>query len=71
MSAVIFVISASTFLVLLYLFMSSWFIWVLIVFFCLGAVEVSVFLIDFTCAIQILQTYLLCIVFLIRGCILV
>ncbi|KAK9062683.1 hypothetical protein SSX86_019872 [Deinandra increscens subsp. villosa] len=39
MSAVIFVISASTFLVLLYLFMSSWFIWVLIVFFCLGAVE--------------------------------
>ncbi|KAD7477672.1 hypothetical protein R6Q59_007417 [Mikania micrantha] len=39
MTAVIFVISASTFLVLLYLFMSSWFIWVLIVFFCLGAVE--------------------------------
>lgn len=39
MSAVIFVITASTFLVLLYFFMSSWFIWVLIVFFCLGAVE--------------------------------
>ncbi|XP_024971781.1 signal peptide peptidase-like 3 isoform X1 [Cynara cardunculus var. scolymus] len=39
MSAVIFVITASTFLVLLYLFMSSWFIWVLIVFFCIGAVE--------------------------------
>ncbi|KAK1411534.1 hypothetical protein QVD17_38084 [Tagetes erecta] len=38
-SAVVFVISASTFLVLLYFFMSSWFIWVLIVFFCLGAVE--------------------------------
>lgn len=39
MSAVIFVISASTFLVLLYLFMSSWFIWVLIVFFAIAAVE--------------------------------
>ncbi|XP_076951378.1 signal peptide peptidase-like 3 [Bidens hawaiensis] len=39
MSAVIFIISASTFLVLLYLFMSSWFIWVLIVFFCLAAIE--------------------------------
>ncbi|KAJ9542920.1 hypothetical protein OSB04_029426 [Centaurea solstitialis] len=39
MSAIIFVITASTFLVLLYLFMSSWFIWVLIVFFCIGAIE--------------------------------
>ncbi|CAI9271156.1 unnamed protein product [Lactuca saligna] len=39
MSAVVFVITASTFLVLLYLFMSSWFIWLLIVFFCIGAVE--------------------------------
>nr|XP_043633934.1 signal peptide peptidase-like 3 isoform X2 [Erigeron canadensis] len=38
-SAVVFVITASTFLVLLYFFMSSWFIWVLIVFFCIGAVE--------------------------------
>lgn len=38
-SAVIFIITASTFLVLLYFFMSSWFIWVLIVFFCIGAVE--------------------------------
>lgn len=38
-SAIIFVISASTFLVLLYLFMSTWFVWVLIVLFCLGAVE--------------------------------
>ncbi|GJW64949.1 signal peptide peptidase-like protein 3 [Tanacetum coccineum] len=39
MSAVVFVITASAFLVLLYLFMSSWFIWILIVFFCIGAVE--------------------------------
>ncbi|KAF5176392.1 Signal peptide peptidase-like [Thalictrum thalictroides] len=34
--AVIFVIAASTFLVLLYFFMSSWFIWILIVLFCIG-----------------------------------
>ncbi|KAL3507174.1 hypothetical protein ACH5RR_032556 [Cinchona calisaya] len=38
-SAIIFVISASTFLVLLYFFMSTWFVWVLIVLFCIGAVE--------------------------------
>ncbi|XP_031120745.1 signal peptide peptidase-like 5 isoform X1 [Ipomoea triloba] len=38
-SAIVFVISASTFLVLLYLFMSSWFVWVLIVLFCIGGVE--------------------------------
>ncbi|KAL3506589.1 hypothetical protein ACH5RR_031971 [Cinchona calisaya] len=38
-SAIIFVISASAFLVLLYLFMSTWFVWVLIVLFCIGAVE--------------------------------
>ncbi|KAJ7979097.1 Signal peptide peptidase-like [Quillaja saponaria] len=37
--AVVFVITASTFLVLLYFFMSSWFIWVLIVLFCIGGVE--------------------------------
>ncbi|XP_025679715.1 signal peptide peptidase-like 2 isoform X4 [Arachis hypogaea] len=37
--AIIFVISASTFLVLLFFFMSSWFIWVLIVLFCIGGVE--------------------------------
>ncbi|MED6130896.1 Signal peptide peptidase-like 3 [Stylosanthes scabra] len=37
--AIIFVISASTFLVLLFFFMSSWFIWVLIVIFCIGGVE--------------------------------
>lgn len=37
--AVIFVIVASTFLVLLYFFMSSWFIWVLIVLFCIGGIE--------------------------------
>ncbi|KAJ8774335.1 hypothetical protein K2173_011584 [Erythroxylum novogranatense] len=39
MSAVFFVISASTFLVLLYFFMSSWFIWILIVLFCIGGIE--------------------------------
>ncbi|XP_015581181.1 signal peptide peptidase-like 3 [Ricinus communis] len=38
-SAVIFVLTASTFLVLLYFFMSSWFVWLLIILFCLGGVE--------------------------------
>ena len=38
--AVIFVIAASTFLVLLFFFMSSWFVWVLIVLFCIGGIEV-------------------------------
>ncbi|CAI0452204.1 unnamed protein product [Linum tenue] len=38
-SAIIFVISASTFLVLLFFFMSSWFVWLLIVLFCIGGVE--------------------------------
>ncbi|KAL2506321.1 Signal peptide peptidase-like 3 [Abeliophyllum distichum] len=38
-TAVIFVITASTFLVLLYLFMSSWFVWLLIGLFCIGGVE--------------------------------
>lgn len=37
--AVIFVIAASTFLVLLFFFMSSWFVWVLIVLFCIGGIE--------------------------------
>ncbi|XP_057428096.1 signal peptide peptidase-like 3 [Lotus japonicus] len=37
--AIIFVITASTFLVLLFFFMSSWFIWVLIILFCIGGVE--------------------------------
>lgn len=41
-SAVVFVISASTFLLLLYFFMSASFVWVLIVLFCLGGVEVSI-----------------------------
>lgn len=39
-SAVVFVITASTFLLLLYFFMSAWFVWVLIVLFCIGGVEV-------------------------------
>jgi signal peptide peptidase-like protein 2B len=38
-SAVVFVITASTFLVLLYFFMSSWFVWLLIVLFCIGGIE--------------------------------
>ncbi|KAL8506576.1 hypothetical protein ACS0TY_017462 [Phlomoides rotata] len=38
-SAVVFVITASMFLLLLYYFMSAWFIWVLIVLFCLGGIE--------------------------------
>ncbi|KAG7013864.1 Signal peptide peptidase-like 2 [Cucurbita argyrosperma subsp. argyrosperma] len=38
-SAVVFVITASSFLVLLYFFMSSWFVWLLIVMFCIGGVE--------------------------------
>ncbi|KAH7531126.1 hypothetical protein JRO89_XSUnG0017800 [Xanthoceras sorbifolium] len=37
--AVVFVITASTFLVLLYFFMSSWFVWILIVLFCIGGIE--------------------------------
>ncbi|GMH09668.1 hypothetical protein Nepgr_011509 [Nepenthes gracilis] len=38
-SAVFFVFSASALLLLLFFFMSSWFIWVLIVLFCIGGVE--------------------------------
>ncbi|CAN6447982.1 unnamed protein product [Victoria cruziana] len=37
--AVIFIILASAFLMLLYFFMSSWFIWLLIVLFCIGGIE--------------------------------
>ncbi|KAM7273333.1 hypothetical protein ACFE04_027997 [Oxalis oulophora] len=37
--AVFFVITASTFLVLLYFFMSAWFVWLLIFLFCIGGVE--------------------------------
>lgn len=37
--AVFFIIGASVFLVLLYFFMSRWFIWVLVVLFCIGGVE--------------------------------
>ncbi|KAK6914396.1 Peptidase A22B, signal peptide peptidase, partial [Dillenia turbinata] len=37
--AVFFVISASVFLLLLYFFMSSWFIWLLIILFCIGGIE--------------------------------
>lgn len=37
--AIIFIVAASTFLVLLYFFMSSWVIWVLIVLFCIGGTQ--------------------------------
>ncbi|KAK8572816.1 hypothetical protein V6N13_048383 [Hibiscus sabdariffa] len=37
--AVVFVITASTFLLLLYFFMSAWFVWLLIVLFCIGGVQ--------------------------------
>lgn len=39
--AVCFVITASTFLLLLYFFMSTWFVWVLIVLFCIGGIQVQ------------------------------
>lgn len=38
-SAVVFVITASAFLLLLYYFMSSWFVWLLIVLFCIGGIQ--------------------------------
>lgn len=38
-TAIGFVISASTFLVLLYFFMSTWFVWLLIFLFCIGGIE--------------------------------
>ncbi|KAK4732971.1 hypothetical protein R3W88_025959 [Solanum pinnatisectum] len=38
-TAIGFVISASTFLVLLYFFMSTWFVWLLILLFCIGGIE--------------------------------
>ena len=46
--AIVFVITASTFLVLLFFFMSSWFIWVLIILFCIGGIEVRYIFVDFT-----------------------
>lgn len=42
-TAVGFVISASTFLLLLYFFMSAWFVWLLIFLFCIGGIEVFKF----------------------------
>lgn len=39
MSAVIFVVTASAFLLLLYYLMSAWFVWVLIVLFCIGGIQ--------------------------------
>lgn len=38
--AIVFVITASTFLVLMFYFMSSWFMWVLIILFCIGGIQV-------------------------------
>nr|DAD24076.1 TPA_asm: hypothetical protein HUJ06_025539 [Nelumbo nucifera] len=37
--AIFFVIVASTFLLVLYFFMSSWFVWLLIVLFCIGGIQ--------------------------------
>ncbi|OQU81829.1 signal peptide peptidase-like 2 isoform X1 [Sorghum bicolor] len=37
--AIVFIIVASVFLLLLFYFMSSWFVWVLIVLFCIGGIE--------------------------------
>lgn len=37
--AILFIIMASAFLMLLYFFMSSWFIWILIVLFCIGGIQ--------------------------------
>ncbi|KAF7837091.1 signal peptide peptidase-like 3 [Senna tora] len=37
--AIVFVITASTFLVLMFFFMSTWFVWVLIILFCLGGIQ--------------------------------
>ncbi|MQL68892.1 hypothetical protein Taro_001191, partial [Colocasia esculenta] len=37
--AIVFIIMASAFLMLLYFFMSAWFIWVLVVLFCIGGTE--------------------------------
>lgn len=45
-TAIGFVISASTFLVLLYFFMSTWFVWLLILLFCLGGIEVFTFVLS-------------------------
>lgn len=38
-AAVVFVIAASTFLVLLFFFMTAWFMWVLIILFCISSVQ--------------------------------
>lgn len=38
--AILFVIAASTFLVLLYFFMAPWFNWLLIIMFCIGGTQV-------------------------------
>lgn len=37
--AIVFIIVASVFLLLLFYFMSSWFVWVLIILFCIGGIE--------------------------------
>lgn len=46
MSAILFVVVASCFLVMLYKLMSFWFIEVLVVLFCIGGVEVCQFLLS-------------------------
>ncbi|WZY91613.1 hypothetical protein YC2023_063942 [Brassica napus] len=39
--AVFFIVTASIFLLLLFYFMSSWFVWVLTIFFCIGGMQVT------------------------------
>lgn len=43
--AICFILVASTFLVILFFFMSSWFVWLLIIFFCIGGTQVHNFII--------------------------
>jgi signal peptide peptidase-like 2B len=45
--AITFLIAASVFLLLLFYFMSSWFVWLLIVLFCIGGAEVIFCLVYF------------------------
>ncbi|MBA0554256.1 hypothetical protein Golob_013372 [Gossypium lobatum] len=52
MSAVLFVVFASCFLIMLYKLMSFWFVEVLVVLFCLGGVEVCAFPHIFVCLVQ-------------------
>jgi signal peptide peptidase-like protein 2B len=56
--AIVFILVASVFLLLLFYFMSSWFVWLLIVLFCIGGIEVFS------------HTFVMCIVLFLIGTIL-